>query len=48
MEKNGDYAIVTHDKVEALLAQGWTVANTMAGAHHGHWSIIMKAPESKA
>jgi len=45
---NGTYHYVSHSEVEAKLAQGWTVASNLAGTCHGHWSIIMKAPESKA
>ena len=43
---NGTYEFVRHGDVEARLAQGWTVANNLAGTNHGHWSVLMKAPDN--
>lgn len=28
--------------VGAHLARGWTIADDLAGTHHGHFSVIMR------
>ena len=41
----GTFHYVRHDQVEAKLKAGWTIASDLAGTHHGHWSVLMRAPE---
>lgn len=38
------FRFVRLSEVEAFLAQGWEVADSFAGTHHGHWSLLMELP----
>jgi len=41
----GTFQFIRHNQVQDYLAKGWTVASDLAGTPHGHWSILMRAPE---
>ena len=36
------FRYVPHDRVEAMKAQGWTVANDMQGTRHGTYAVLMQ------
>jgi hypothetical protein len=38
------FRYVRHPDVEAYLSQGWEIADTFAGTHHGEWSVLMECP----
>jgi len=42
----GIYEYVSHSRVKTYLAKGWTLVSDLKGTHHGHWSVLMKAPDA--
>lgn len=33
---------VPHDQIEAFLAKGWEIVDTLAATHHGDHAILMR------
>ncbi len=42
---NGTYQYVRHKDVQLFIDKGWRVVSDLKGTHHGHWSVVMVAPE---
>jgi hypothetical protein len=41
----GIFKFVLKRQIPLYLVKGWTVSASLNETHHGHWSVIMKAPE---
>lgn len=41
------FQYIPHHEVRAYLDRGWTLTDDMSDSHHGHYSVIMQAPDSE-